>query len=98
MLNLDIMIKTFNNKETKKIFDRQASKKFQSIERIALRKLVILDAATTLSDIRVPPGNHLESLKGGRRGQHSIRISDKWRICFVWRDGNAYYVEIIDYH
>jgi toxin HigB-1 len=66
--------------------------------RSAYRKLVMLDSAARLEDLRVPPGNRLEPLKGGRWGQHSIRINDQWRICFVWRDGDAYEVEIVDYH
>ncbi len=71
---------------------------FKAVERIALRKLRQLDAATDLGDLASPPGNHLEALKGDRRGQHSIRINDQWRICFVWRDGDAFDVEIVDYH
>jgi len=63
-----------------------------------LRKLVMLDAAESLQDLRVPPGNRLEKLSGDRKGQHSIRINDQWRICFEWRDGDAYQVEIADYH
>ena len=65
---------------------------------MALRKLDMLDAATRLSDLRAPPGNRLEALKGNRRGQHSIRINDQWRICFVWRESGAEMVEIVDYH
>jgi toxin HigB-1 len=65
---------------------------------MARRKLLFLDAATRLEDLRVPPGNHLEALKGNRTGQHSIRINDQWRVCFVWRDGEARDVEIVDYH
>lgn len=68
------------------------------IQIAALRKLLILEAATTLADLRTPPGNRLEALSGGRRGQHSIRVNDQWRICFRWRDGDAYDVEIADYH
>ena len=63
-----------------------------------LRKLVALDAAESLEDLRIPPGNRLEKLRGGRIGQHSIRINDQWRICFAWKEGDAYYVEIVDYH
>jgi len=69
-----------------------------SLQRVALRKLVILDAADSLADLRVPPGNRLEPLKGDRAGQHSIRINDQWRICFVWRATDAFDVEIVDYH
>jgi len=68
------------------------------IIRVARRKLLILNAAEKLTDLRIPPGNRLEKLSGGRRGQHSIRINDRWRICFRWRDGDAYDVEIVDYH
>ena len=93
------MIKSFWDKETEKIFNRQFSAKLQlNIQRIARKKLVILDAATELNDLRIPPGNRLEALKRNRKGQHSIRISDQCRICFKWRDGDAYDVEIADYH
>ena len=93
------MIKSFRNKETEEIFTRQLSVKLpQNIQRIARKKLVILDAAPELSDLRIPPGNRLEALKGNRKGQHSIRINDQWRICFEWRAGDAYDVEITDYH
>lgn len=68
------------------------------VQRVALRKLVILDGAESLEDLRVPPSNRLEKLSGDRRGQYSIRINDQWRICFVWKDGDAYEVEITDYH
>jgi len=70
----------------------------QNIQQLARRKLVILDSATDLDTLRVPPGNRLEALKGDRKGQHSIRINDQWRICFKWRSGDAYDVEIADYH
>jgi proteic killer suppression protein len=93
------MIKTFRDKEAEKIFNRVLSKKLsQSIQHLARRKLVILDAATELNTLRVPPGNRLEALKGNRKGQHSIRINDQWRICFKWKTGDAYDVEIADYH
>jgi len=93
------MIKSFRDKETEKIFDRQFSGKLpQDIQRVARKKLVILDAAPKLNDLRIPPGNQLEALKGDRQGQHSIRINDQWRICFIWSDGDAYDVEIADYH
>jgi proteic killer suppression protein len=93
------MIKTFKNKETEKIFNRLLSRKLpQNIQHLARRKLVILDAATELNALRVPPGNRLEALKGDRRGQHSIRINDQWRICFKWKGDDAYDVEITDYH
>ena len=93
------MIKSFRNKETEKIFNRQFSGKLpRNIQRVARKKLVILDAAPRLNDLRIPPGNQFEALKGDRKGQHSIRINDQWRICFKWSDGNAYDVEITDYH
>ena len=93
------MIKTFRNKDTEKIFNRQISKKLpQNIQHLARRKLVILDAANELKALRVPPGNRLEVLKGDRKGQHSIRINYQWRICFRWKAGDAYDVEIADYH
>ena len=93
------MIKEFNSKETEKIFNRFFSRKLpQSIQLAARKKLVLLDAATDLKDLRTPPGNRLEELVGNRKGQHSIRINDQWRICFVWKQGDAYGVEITDYH
>jgi proteic killer suppression protein len=93
------MIKSFKVRETEKVFQRQFSNKLpQSIQRTARKKLVILDAATELNDLRVPPGNQLEALKGDRKGQHSIRINDQWRICFRWRAGDSFDVEIADYH
>ena len=92
------MIRTFRCPETKKLYERQPSRKFERITRVALRKLYMLDAAGELRDLASPPGNRLEALHGHRKGQHSIRINDQWRICFVWRNGDAYDVEIIDYH
>ena len=93
------MIKTFRDKETEKIFNRLFSRKLpQNIQHIARRKLVILDAAPELNALRIPPGNKLESLKRERKDQHSIRINDQWRICFNWKAGDAYNVEITDYH
>jgi proteic killer suppression protein len=93
------MIRSFENKETEKVFKRQVSRKLpRNIQRIALRKLRMLHRAVTLQDLRIPPGNHLEKLHGNRAGQHSIRINDQWRICFEWRNGDAYDVEIADYH
>ena len=70
----------------------------QALQRIGMRKLWVLDAATHLNELRVPPSNHLEVLRGKRKGQHSIRINRQWRICFQWRSGDAYDVEIVDYH
>ncbi len=93
------MIKSFRDRETERIFRRRFSRKLPAdIQRIAYRKLVQLDAATRLDTLRVPPGNRLEALGRDRAGQHSIRINDQWRICFVWRDGDAHEVEITDYH
>ena len=93
------MIKAFRDKETEKIYNRLLSRKLpKNIQHLARRKLVILDAATELNALRVPPGNRLEALKGDRRGQHRIRINDKWRICFKWKAGDAYDVEIVDYN
>ena len=93
------MIKSFRDKETEKIFKRYFSRKLpQNIQNIARKKLIILDAVTEIDDLRVPPGNKLEALKGNRKGQYSIRINDQWRICFRWKDGDSYAVEITDYH
>ena len=93
------MIKSFRGKETERIFNRQFSVKLpQSVQRLARKKLIMLDAATTINDLRIPPGNRLESLKGDRKGQHSIRINEQWRVCFIWNDGNVYDVEITEYH
>ena len=93
------MIKSFRDKNTEEVFLREKSRKFStSVQRMALRKLLILDAAESLDELRVPPGNRLEKLPGNRRGQHSIRVNDQWRICFRWSRGHAYEVEIADYH
>ena len=93
------MIKSFADKETENIFKRKFSKKLpQTIQRNARMKLEILDAANVLQDLSVPPGNRLEKLTGNREGQHSIRINDQWRICFVWRSSDVFEVEIVDYH
>ncbi len=93
------MIRSFRCKETEKIFNRYFSRKFPTdIQRIALRKLAMLDAADSLDDLRIPPSNRLEKLTGNRKGQYSIRINDQWRICFVWSRGDACEVEITDYH
>jgi proteic killer suppression protein len=93
------MIKSFWDKETEKIFNRLLSKKLpQNIQQLARRKLVILDSATDLNTLRVPAGNRSETLKGGRKGQQSIRINDQWRICFKWKTGDAYDVEMSDCH
>jgi proteic killer suppression protein len=93
------MIKSFADRETERIFRLELSRKLPgSIQVIARRKLIILDAAEALSDLRIPPGNQLEKLSGNREGQYSIRINDQWRICFVWKDDNVQHVEIVDYH
>ncbi|MGH7901900.1 MAG: type II toxin-antitoxin system RelE/ParE family toxin [Thermodesulfobacteriota bacterium] len=93
------MIRSFKCKQTAKIFERAFSRKFPvGIQRIALRKLRMLNRAKTLRDLLVPPGNQLEALHGDREGQYSIRINDQWRICFEWEEGDAYNVEIVDYH
>lgn len=93
------MIKGFACKETEKVFNRFPSRKLpQSIQNLALKKLLILHAITQLHDLRIPPSNHLEALKGDRKGQHSIRVNQQWRICFRWRQGDAFEVEIVDYH
>jgi len=92
------VIKSFRCPETERLFHRQSSRRFQGFERIAQRKLRQLDSATELRDLASPPGNHLEALCGNRQGQHSIRINDQWRICFVWSSGDALNVEIVDYH
>ena len=93
------MIKSFESKETEKVFRRLFSRKFpHNIQRTAYRKLAYLHSARQLKDLMLPPSNRLEKLHGNRQGQHSIRINDQWRICFVWQDGDAYDVEIVDYH
>ena len=93
------MIRSFRDKETERIFRRQRSRKLpDNIQRVALRKLRMLHRSQTLQDLRSPPANRLEKLTGDRAGQYSIRINNQWRICFVWRDGDAYEVEIVDYH
>lgn len=93
------MIKTFRSKETEKIFLREPVRKFSAeLRRITQRKLLLIDAAERLEDLQIPPGNRLEKLKGDRKGEYSIRINDQWRICFRWSEGDAYDVEIVDYH
>lgn len=93
------VIRTFKYKETQKIFDRQRSRKLPSnIQQVALRKLRMLNRAETIQDLRVPPANRLERLKGDREGQYSIRVNDRWRVCFDWKDGDALNVELVDYH
>ncbi|MBI1790244.1 MAG: type II toxin-antitoxin system RelE/ParE family toxin [Acidobacteria bacterium] len=92
------MIRSFRCRDTEALFQDRTVPRFRTIERVARRKLLYLDAGRRLEDLRVPPGNHLEALKGDRAGQHSIRINDQWRTCFVWREGEAHDVEIVDYH
>jgi proteic killer suppression protein len=92
------MINLFSCKATEALFDSTAVPHFKNIERVARMKLLQLHTATELDSLRIPPGNQLEALKGDRRGQHSMRINEQWRICFVWRDGAADQVEIVDYH
>ncbi|HJP21074.1 MAG: type II toxin-antitoxin system RelE/ParE family toxin [Alphaproteobacteria bacterium] len=92
------MIRSFGNKDSERLFNRQRTRTWQGISTSARRKLELLNAARSLAELRVPPGNRLEALKGNRQGQHSIRINDQRRICFVWRQGDAYDVEIVDYH
>lgn len=93
------MIRSFRDRDTERLADRERVKKWSpELQKAALRKLRMLDAATGLGDLRVPPGNRLERLKGDRAGQHSIRINDQWRICFRWSGGDAHEVEIVDYH
>jgi proteic killer suppression protein len=93
------MIRGFRDQETERVFARQPSRRLSSaVCRAALKKLLILDAAERIDDLRIPPGNRLEKLAGGREGRYSIRINDQWRLCFAWRDGDAHEVEIVDYH
>lgn len=93
------MIKSFRCGETEKIFHRESSRKFpHNIQQRAFMKLNAIDAAISIEDLKLPPSNRLESLKGKRRGQWSIRINDQWRICFIWRKSNAEKAEIVDYH
>lgn len=92
------MIHSFACPDTEALFHSQAVLRFKNIERVARRKLLQLHAATELASLRIPPGNPLEALKGDRKGQHSIRVNDQWRVCFVWRKDGAHQVEIVDYH
>jgi proteic killer suppression protein len=93
------MIKTFKCKEAEKIFSGIFSTKLpRDIQRVAERKLIMIHKSANLNDLRVPPANRLEALKGDRKGQHSIRINDQWRICFEWHEDGVYNVEIVDYH
>ena len=92
------MIKSFRDDDTRRLFERERVPRLRNIESVARRKLEMLAAAHRLDELRVPPGNRLEALTGDRKGQHSIRINDQWRICFVWRAGGMEDVEIVDYH
>ena len=92
------VIRSFRSSDSERLFHDQDVARFRGISRSARRKLLILHRAVSLQDLRVPPGNRLEELKGRRKGQHSLRINDQWRICFFWRDGDAFEVEITDYH
>jgi proteic killer suppression protein len=92
------MIRSFSCELTEDLFNSRPSRKFGNIERVARRKLLQLHAAVNLLDLRIPPGNMLESLIGKRKEQHSIRINGQWRICFIWKEDGAYNVEIVDYH
>lgn len=93
------MIRSFGDRDTERLFRREPIRRFPAeLQRTMLRKLVVLDAAEALEDLRVPPGNRLEKLRGDRAGQHSIRINDQWRICFRWRGSDAFDVVLVDYH
>ena len=92
------MIYTVACVDTEALFQSRATRRFKNIERVARRKLLQLHAATLLETLRVPPGNQLEALKGDRKRQHSIRINDQWRVCFIWKGDGAHQVEIVDYH
>jgi len=93
------VIKTWADREAEKVFSNAVSRRLgPGVSRVARRKLKMLHAATSLADLRVPPGNRLEALKGNRKGQHSIRVNDQYRVCFRWRAGDAFDVEIVDYH
>jgi toxin HigB-1 len=93
------MIRSFRDKDTERLFLRERRTRFaKPLQRAALRKLLLIDAAESLDDLRVPPGNRLEKLKGDRAGQYSIRINEQWRICFRWENGEAVAIEIADYH
>jgi proteic killer suppression protein len=92
------VIKSFKSKDTARLFDRLSARRWRDIAGTARRKLEMLNAAKSLAELRVPPGNRLAALKADRRGQYSIRINDRWRICFIWRGGDAHDVEIVDYH
>ena len=92
------MIGGFADEEAEKIFNRRPSRQYGALQKVILRKLLMLHGAQSLADLRNPPGNHLEALRGDRKGQHSIRVKDQYRICFVWREPYADKIEITDYH
>jgi proteic killer suppression protein len=93
------MIRSFRDRKTEAVFRRErVGALHPDVQRVVQRKLMVLDAAESLQDLRVPPGNRLERLTGSRAGQHSIRVNAQWRICFRWKDDDAYDVEIVDYH
>ena len=93
------MIRSFKDNETEKVYSREGSNKLhRDIQQVALRKLRMINNAKNFNDLRIPPANRLEKLRGDREGQYSIRINDQWRICFTWQEGDAYDVEITDYH
>lgn len=92
------MIRSFACADTEALFNSRAIARFRNIERMARRKLLQIHAVTELASLRIPPGNRLEQLKGNRKGQHSIRVNDQWRICFRWKSDGAHDVEIVDYH
>jgi len=92
------VIRSFADRETRELFETGKSRHWNPIARVAIRKLVQIDSATRLGELNAPPGNRLEALKGDRAGQHSIRVSDQWRVCFRWESDGVYDVEIVDYH
>lgn len=93
------MIRSFRDRDTERLFHREPVRKWApALQRVGLRKLFMLDAATRLDDLRIPPANRLEKLAGRRAGQYSIRVNDQWRVCFRWSEGDSYDVEIVDYH
>lgn len=92
------MIRSFRCRDTERLFEDRPVRRFRAFERVARRKLLYLNQARRLDDLRVPPGNRLEKLRGDRKGQYSIRINEQWRICFRWKNGDAFAVEIVDYH
>ncbi len=92
------MIQSFKDEDTAQLFQARKNRRWQNIKAVALRKLDMVNAASILKDLRIPPGNQLEALSDDRQGQHSIRINDQYRICFVWKDDGAHEVEIVDYH